>query len=624
MSPTPPPAKSTSGTASDALFDRLLVDHESLTASIRAGETDFAAGFEGLSTSYAVVRADALSGAVLDRGGRVLRATSTFAADLGLDDEAPSIFDIGFDLDGPTIQLVHPSKAGVLSGLAVTTPARAAGWKLPPEIAAAVRLPGAAFVALMATPASTGAGFLQACAAFGLTPSQTRVARSVLLTGNIRRTATDLGIAYDSARESIIGAMRKVGVRKLPALIERLVRLSFGVWPTGDLGKAILLDCWGLTLRQATVALRVAEGMGRSETAAAIGVSDATVKAEMKVVFEVMGVQSAAGLTRVIIEAQILGLLTDATGTTSIAEAEHPEPLALARRGDDTLVAYSDYGPRSGAPVFVLHTSSACRFVPGGLVEALHAQGFRPISIDRPGFGLTDPPRDPAGWREDPFSAAAADMRLIADTLRLERVDLLCRGGAQVAIAAHRLMPGRLGRVVLINPDPPTDDRLYRGPVGAVAALFFRQPALIERVAGALSHWLGRGLGRRILQHAVADNPSDRALMADPRHLADYERGFRPFTTGQIGGYVTEQTAMTRWSSPPLAGVERWRVIQGEADWMATPGEVEAFWRGRLPGAGFRIVPGAGRFLVLSHPALVAEALRAAPAPARADVPVPA
>lgn len=81
---------------------------------------------------------------------------------------------------------------------------------------------------------------------------------------------------------------------------------------------------------------------------------------------------------------------------------------------------------------------------------------------------------------------------------------------------------------------------------------------------------------------------------------------------------------MTRWSSPPLAGVERWRVIQGETDWLAWPGEVESFWRGRLPGAGFRIVPNAGRFLVLSHPALVAEALRAAPAPARADAPVPA
>jgi hypothetical protein len=84
-----------------------------------------------------------------------------------------------------------------------------------------------------------------------------------------------------------------------------------------------------------------------------------------------------------------------------------------------------------------------------------------------------------------------------ADTLRLERVDLLCRGGAQVAVAAYRLMPGRLGRVVLINPDPPTDDRLYRGPVGAVSALFFRQPALIERVAGPLSHWLGWGWGAR-------------------------------------------------------------------------------------------------------------------------------
>ena len=76
--------------------------------------------------------------------------------------------------------------------------------------------------------------------------------------------------------------MRKVGVRKLPALIDRLVRLSFGVSPTGDLGKAVPLDCCGLTLRQPTVALRVAEGMGRNETAAPIGVSNAGAQSRAK------------------------------------------------------------------------------------------------------------------------------------------------------------------------------------------------------------------------------------------------------------------------------------------------------------------------------------------------------
>lgn len=615
MSMASPPAGYPS--RSDALLDRFIVDHEALTASVRAGEGDFEAELEGLSSSYAVVRADALSGAVLDRDGRVLLATPTFAADLGLDSGASSVFDAGFDPGGATIQLVHPSRAGVLSGLAVTTAGKAGSWRLPPEIAAAARLPGAAFVALSATPGSTGAGFLQACAAFRLTPGQTRVTHSVLLTGNIRQTAIDLGIAYDTAREAIIEAMRKVGVRKLPALIERLVRLSFGVWPTGDLGEAILLDCWGLTLRQASLALRVAEGMGRSQAAAAMGVSEATVKAELKVVFEVLGVQSATGLARVVVEAQILGLLTDATGTSTVLQAEHPEPLSLARRPDGTLIAYSDYGPRSGTPVFVLHTSSACRFVSGGLVKALQEQGFRPVSLDRPGFGLTEPPRDAGAWREDPFAAAARDMRLVADELKFDRVDLLCRGGAQVAVAARRLIPERLRRVVLINPDPATDDRQrYRGPVGAVAALFFRHPALIERVAGALAHWLGRGLGRRILQQVIAESPSDTAAMADPRNFADYERGFRPFTTGHAAGYVTEQTAMTRWSSGPLEGVSHWRVIQGEDDGMTSPAEVEAYWRNILPEAGYRIVAGAGRFLVFSHPALIAAALRDAPTPA--------
>ena len=48
----------------------------------------------------------------------------------------------------------------------------------------------------------------------------------------------------------------------------------------------------------------------------------------------------------------------------------------------------------------------------------LQEQGFRPVSLDRPGFGLTEPPRDAGAWREDPFAAAAQDMRLVADELK--------------------------------------------------------------------------------------------------------------------------------------------------------------------------------------------------------------
>lgn len=309
-----------------------------------------------------------------------------------------------------------------------------------------------------------------------------------------------------------------------------------------------------------------------------------------------------------------MALLTDATHGSVEAADDFIEPLSLFLRPDGGQVAYSDYGPRSGEPVLVLHSSSSCRPVPIRLVHALQAAGFRPMALDRPGFGLSDPPADRAVWRADPFAAAVNDVVLFARHLKLDRMDVVARGGAQVAVAMHRLAPELMRRVVLVNPDPPTDDHNSRhGPIGAMKEAFIRHPDLIEKLAATLAGWLGAGQGKRIIDRVVEGSPVDTAVMADPRNLADYMRGFRLFATGRVGGYVAEQTAMTRWSSPGLSGAGHWRVLIGSQDTMHHPPQVQAFWRAVLPDSLQHLVEDGGRFLAMSHAQLVASTLLQAP-----------
>jgi pimeloyl-ACP methyl ester carboxylesterase len=604
-------------------LDPWLNDHEALTASIRAGSRRFEAGLGDVAAGYALIRTGRLGGAVLDRRGRIIHASLRFKEIDGpalLDAEI--LEDVNLQRRGRT-SFPHSNRGGGRVAIAYGPVDQARSWVLPPEVRKAIDLPGSAVVVLTVATLSMDAAVEDACRAFGLTDLQTRVSMGLVRTGDARGAAQVAGVAYETARKTLADTMRRVGAARLSGLIERLVRLSFGVWPVGPGGEAVLTNVWGLTPRQAGLAMGLSEGLTRPEAARAAGISEAVAKKDLDVVFTTFGVGTAAALARAVTEARALALLTDATHGALEAADDFIEPLSLFLRPCGAQVAYSDYGPRSGQPVLVLHSSSSCRPVPSRLVHALQAAGFRPLALDRPGFGLTDPPANRTAWRADPFEAAVDDIRLFCRRLKLDRIDIVARGGAQVAVAMHEHAPELMRRVVLVNPDPPTDGREpEHGPVGAVKAAFFRHPDLIEKLAATLAGWLGAGQGKRMIERFAESSPSDAAVMADPRNLSDYMRGFRLFATGRVAGYVAEQTAMTRWISVALAGAGHWRILVGGRDRMHQPSHVQAFWRDVLPEAHQHLVEDGGRFLAMSHAELVTETLLQAPeaAPRRAPV----
>lgn len=589
-----------------------LDDPDALTASVRAGSRGFEAGLSDFLAGYSLMRTERLAGAVLDRRGKVLFANALFQR----------LFANGAPDPDTVAQVLAARESSMIHEVGSTHPAaayapleQARGWTLPPEVRAALDLPGAAVAVLAVAAISGGDALDDACRAFGLTPAQARVATGLVRTGDVRGAARDAGTTYETARKVLAEAMRRVGAPRLTALIERLVRLSFGVWPEGRDGAAVLCDVWGLSERQAALALRLSEGMSRAEAARAAGISEATAKKDLEIVFTALDVRTAAALSRVVTEARALALLTEATHHEVRAEEEFLEPLGLIAREDGSQVAYSDYGPRHGRPVLVVHSSTASRPTPMALVRALQAAGYRPLSLDRPGFGLTDPTADRAAHRLDPFAGACADVALLCRHLKLARIDVIGRGGAQVVLALQRRHPALLGKVLLVNPDPTTSGGSGRGPLGAVKEVFFRHPHLIERMAGLWVSGLSSGQATRMMTRIVEGSPPDAALMADPRNVADYGRGWRLFLTGRIAGYVDEQVAMTRWSMDPLPGLSDWRVLIGEHDTLHDPAQTLAFWSRALPDTPMTVVPGAGRFLVMSHPEVAVRALADMPEP---------
>jgi pimeloyl-ACP methyl ester carboxylesterase/DNA-binding NarL/FixJ family response regulator len=594
-----------------------ISEHAALTASLRSGSREFAEGLDEPRAALALMRTDRLGAAVLDRRGEVMFSNARFDQA-----EARRLIEAGLVAEvlagGPT-RIDLPGEVAGATGrtvMAYGAVAQARGWIMPEAARAAAEQPEAAVVILAVGAASAGDVLAEVCGAFGLTDLQTRVAVGLVRTGDMRGAAKEAQVTYETARKSVAEAMRRVGATRLPAFIERLVRLSFGVWPQGPEGAAILSDIWGLSERQAVLALRLSQGMTRAEAAAASGMSLATAKKQLDIVFAALGVHTAGALARTVTEARALALLTDATQGEAHADEAVLEPLGLFHREDGGQVAYSDHGPRSGRPVLILHSTTTSRPAPSVLVAALQAEGFRPLTLDRPGFGLTDPPADRAAHRADPFGAACDDIARLCARLKIARIDILARGGAQVAVAMAGRNPGLMGRVLLVNPAPPAGvSSRRRGPIGAVQEAFHRHPDLIEPLARLLTGHLSLAGARRLMNRSLESSPLDMAVMADARNFSDYYRAFRMFATGRLSGYVAEHVALAGWTAPPLEGAAHWRVLLGRHDFLYEPERTHAFWSETLPGARLAFVEDGARFVVHSHAGLVARTLAQAPDP---------
>lgn len=588
-----------------------LHESDALTALMRSGSRSFAKGLGGPTTAFALVRAERLGVAVVDRLGAPLFANPAWRQVFDITPPDRTVLGEVIAVGGRrTLQIEHGEASAGRSTALYAAVGLARDWALPREAMDSLNDARAAAVIVVVGALSAAQVLADVCQAFGLTDLQTRIAIGLVRTGDVRGAAQQAGVSYQTARKVAFDAMRRVGAPRITGFIERLVRLSFGVWPQGEVGAAELTDVWGLSARQASLALRIAEGLSRAEAAAATGLSQATAKKELEVVFEVMGVHSAAGLARAVTEARALALITDATHGEAQLDSDTVEPLGLLRRPDGSQVAFSDYGPRSGRPVLVLHSSSASRPAPSRLVTALQAQGFRPLSLDRPGFGLTDPHPDKARARAAPFEVAVDDVRLFLRHLKLDRIDVVAKGGAQVAVAMARLAPELMGRVLLVNPDPSSaSHNRRRGPVGALQEAYLRHPDLIEGLVRLIVANLSTDQSKRMMLKAVEGSPLDLATFSDSRNLADYRRGFRMFATGRVAGYVAEQTAIGRWTSPPLDNVGHWRVLLSRHDFLHDPARTHAVWSEILPGARFDWVEDASRFLAMSHADLVARTL---------------
>ena len=238
----------------------------------------------------------------------------------------------------------------------------------------------------------------------------------------------------------------------------------------------------------------------------------------------------------------------------------------------------------------------------------LQAAGWRPIAIDRPGFGKTHPGRISA---DNPYEQAVIDTAHVLDRLKIQRIAVIARRVGHFATILKQMLGDRIGPVLLTSPSSPTTDSGRRsGVVGVIKEAFFRSPKLIELYFRLVTPQLSLERMEKLTRDICKGSPPDEKLCNDPQFIHDRYRAIRPFATGNMEGAIIEEMQVSRglFELEPLSA-EDMMILHGVHDNHYSFEEMVAYWSEKWPSAEIRKVEDGGQFLTSSHPELLVDAL---------------
>ena len=274
---------------------------------------------------------------------------------------------------------------------------------------------------------------------------------------------------------------------------------------------------------------------------------------------------------------------------------------ATVRTRDGRTLAYREWGSASGPAVLAFHGTPGSRvWWPGE--EKTTAMGVRLITVDRPGYGGSDPlpGRSIAGWIDDVTDLTAA--------LGIDRFGVVgwSAGGPYVAAVAA-LMPDRLTGACITSSDslayavgvsePDPEDPEILESIAAVGA------AQATRRYAAENEEYAKNL--RAHPETMFDParrpPGDRWVFDDPEMAAGLHSGITEgLRQGEIGDASHAIALLSPWGfelGDIRAPVHLWYGGQDSGEGLADFERVAA----AIPGSTLTVWPDAGHFGVCKH-----------------------
>jgi pimeloyl-ACP methyl ester carboxylesterase len=228
-------------------------------------------------------------------------------------------------------------------------------------------------------------------------------------------------------------------------------------------------------------------------------------------------------------------------------------------------------------------------------------RGVTLLSVDRPGYGGSDPVRL-GQWAT--VGSAADDLAAVLDALGIERVGVVgWSAGGRVALALAALRPDVVDRVVVVATPAPDDEVPWVAPEQRDAFEWLRNltpeeahAELGERLRSLVPSDPFSADALWLLAAVTSDEPALRGAGVRTRLgemlRAAFAQGARGLAA-DIAGYC-----LRPWGFEPEDVQAKTLLLYGSHDPLARP-EHGRWWEARLPDASLEVVPEAGHLLVI-------------------------
>jgi pimeloyl-ACP methyl ester carboxylesterase len=277
-----------------------------------------------------------------------------------------------------------------------------------------------------------------------------------------------------------------------------------------------------------------------------------------------------------------------------LTERHSAEVDRTLRTGAGRQIGFATFGDPEGVPVFYFHGLASSR-LEGALAHPIGLQrNVCLISIDRPGYGLTDPR---PGHR---IPDVADDLLAVADALGIEQFSLVSVStGGPFALATAARVPERVRALALISSPAPYSER--SGLVG----MDIRSRAILLWLP-RFAPWLLGPIWNRLAELSDSDPAGLLRLIADTMPSSErraitspeiaevfMNASYEAFRSG-TGGVVAEQRLLARDWGFAMNGVKApvW-LWHGEED-GASPIAMAHWLVAALPKCQAQFLPGRG------------------------------
>lgn len=257
-------------------------------------------------------------------------------------------------------------------------------------------------------------------------------------------------------------------------------------------------------------------------------------------------------------------------------------------------IGYAEYGVQNGSPVLFFHGAPGSSYLPADMVEIAKYRGVRLITVDRPGYGLSDPHTGRT------FLSWANDVEVLTDALGITHFSIIgFSAGTPYPLACAFRFPDSVNKIALVGALAPVDTHGVMEGMSPMAsslyALAQANPDELRATFAAVAPTVSALLDAM----SASAGEWDKKVLLD--RVAAFEVEYAKTLLSGTEGLASDFILSSRnWGFPIAAIKNEVHLWSGTID-QNTPPAMTHYLTAQLPNSHVHLLQDEGHFVLYDH-----------------------